>query len=119
MMTKIHIVVVNDMFKDIYNSTISGIHRETYKYNMATDECDSELPTFRIEQFHKELIKYVVYHGEYHLFVQGHMAESEIGRIDHCIYTLTGLRGSAIKLHSLEFIGVPSTPMKKFLLRRV
>lgn len=109
-------VTVFDKVADLYRSQIWKRFRMEYHYHMSTE--DGECPSMEIVDFHKGKVLYAEYGSEKHVFIQGQLASKELGRIEHCIFNLTGLRGDAIKVSGLEFLVSPNTPLKKFLLRR-
>lgn len=118
-MRKLHVVVFKDHL-DLYSSTICQRTVRDFDsiYGNGYDESCQELPLFSPKPFYKKLIWWFEYRGDYHVFISSQLTQQELGRVEHCIYTLTGLRGVGNHIDSLEFIGRPNTPMKKFLMKR-
>ena len=114
-------VIVFDQHSDIY---MSSIHNTILRdFDTACfddfDENLDQLPVFNYKWFYKKLIAWFEYKGHYYVFISRQMTQQDLGRVEHCIYTLTGLRGTGNHINNLEFLATPNTPMKKFLLKRV
>lgn len=101
---------------EIYKKVLSDFARA---FKDGYDESCTELPSFKPVPFYKKLIYWFEYQGTYHVFISSRLQQQELGRVEHCIYTLTGLRGVGNHINSLELLGSPNTPMKKFLLKRL
>lgn len=112
------------VFKDQSDIYLSSIHKDVEKdfavafANGYDEEC-SEMPLFHVKWFYKKSVAWFEYKGDYYVFIAAQMTQAELGRIEHCIYTLTGRRGTGNHIDKLEFIGRPNTPMKKFIMKRV
>lgn len=113
-------VVIFDEPTDIFASSVNKeVHRDFADYFKDDhDEDCPELPMFCPKPFYKKLIWWFEYKGCSYVFCSSRLAQHELGRIEHCIYTLTGKRGVGNHINKLEFLATPNTPMKKFLLKR-
>lgn len=113
-------IVVFEDYAEIYGSSVNmDIARDFDNcYRDDHDESCRELPLFSPKSFYKKLIYWFEYKGWIYVFVSARLAQHELGRIEHCIYTLTGLRGVGNHINKMEFLATPNTPMKKFLLKR-
>lgn len=118
-MHKLCVVVFNE-FTDIFGSNVNReVHRDFAEiFGNDHDEDCRDLPRFTPKAFYKKLIWWFEYKGCYYVFASSRLAQHELGRIEHCIYTLTGLRGVGNHIDVLEFLGSPNAPMKKFLMKR-
>lgn len=117
---KLSVIVFSDE-KQIYQSTV---HKEVNGDFAATfldgyDESCGNIPLFEVKWFFKRLVGYFEYKGDFYIFISSRLTQQELGRVEHCIYTLTKLRGQGNHIDKLEFIASPNTPMKKFLMKRV
>ncbi|QFP93897.1 hypothetical protein [Pectobacterium phage Wc4-1] len=116
---KLTMVLINEP-SDIF---LSKIHREVVRdfENIFSDDFEEgckEIPRFSVTWFYKKLVGWFEYHGDYYVFISCTLQQQELGRIEHCIYSLTGRRGVGNHIDQLEFIGRPNVPMKKFLNKR-
>lgn len=114
---KINVVVTAEKGCNVFASIPYRLFRVDYNQHLRDYEGDS-LPSFEIVDFFKGMVQYAVYKDELTVFISGQLPAKELGRIEHCIYMQTGLRGDAIKVTYMEFLGSPNTPLKKYLLRR-
>lgn len=113
-------VVVFDDYSDLFGSNANMDVMRDFDaiYKDDHDEDCRDLPCFSPKSFYKKLVYWFEYRGWIYVFVSARMTQQELGRIEHCIYTVTGLRGVGNHIKRLEFLGTPNTPMKKFLLKR-
>lgn len=114
-------VIVYDEQSDLYRSSIHNTILRDF-HMLCQDEYDEScqnLPVFDYKWFYKKLVAWLEYKGDYYVFISRQMTQQELGRVEHCIFTLTGLRGIGNHINNLEFLAPPNTPMKKFLLKRV
>lgn len=112
------------LFKDQSDVYLSTIHKDVVSdfdiaYRDGYDEDCKELPSFTVTWFYRKSVGWFEYKGDYYVFVSCQLNQQELGRIEHCIYTLTGLRGTGNHIDKLEFLASPNVPMKKFLMKRV
>lgn len=113
-------VVVFDEYADLFGSLAN---REVVRdferiYSNDHDEACEDLPIFNPKPFYKKLVWWFEYKGCSYVFCSARLAQHELGRIEHCIFTVTGLRGIGNHINYLEFLATPNAPMKKFLLKR-
>lgn len=113
-------VVVFDEPTDIYTSSVNKEVHHDFAACFWNDHDEScrEIPHFNPKAFYKKLIWWFEYKGWYYVFISVKLAQHELGRIEHCIFTLTGCRGVGDYVKKLEFLATPNTPIKKFLLKR-
>lgn len=119
MLNKLCVVVFNDT-ADIFASSVNReVHRDFAEaFNNDFDETCADLSRFCPKPFYKKLIWWFSYGDWNYVFISARLAQHELGRIEHCIFTLTGLRGIGNHINKLEFLATPNAPMKKFLLKR-
>lgn len=119
------IVSIFDEHTDIYTSMLRSQVTQDFDrlYHNGFDESCTPLPAFLPKPFYKKLVYWFEYNGDYCVFVSRQLNSADLGRVEHCIYTLTGLRGVGNHIDILENLCTPnkpmSTPMKKFLLKRL
>ena len=119
-MMKLTLTVFNEP-SDVYASQVNKeVHRDFAEaFNNDHDETCADLPTFSPKWFHKKVISWFEYKGDYYVFVSRQIVQKDIGHLEHCIYTLTGRRGVGNHIDRLEFIATPNVPIKKFIMKRV
>ncbi len=118
-MNKLCIVVFNEYAEIFGSSANKEVIRDFERiYGNGYDEECQELPLFDVKPFYKRLVYWFEYKGVYYVFCSARLAQHELGRIEHCIFTLTGLRGVGSHINFIEFLATPNAPMKKFLLKR-
>lgn len=119
MLNKLCVVVFNDT-TDIFASSVNmEVHRDFAEaFRDDHDEDCPEIPAFTPKPFYKKLIWWFTYKGWIYVFVSARLTQHELGRIEHCIFTLSGLRGVGNHINKLEFLATPNAPMKKFLMKR-
>lgn len=116
---KLSLVVFSEP-TDIFSASIVA---EVYKdfdiaFRNDYDEKTDSLPRFTIKWFYQKKVGWFEYKGDYFVFCSSRLTQQELGRVEHCIYSLTGRRGVGNHIDKLEFLGSPNVPMKKFLLKR-
>lgn len=114
-------IVVYDEQSEVFNSTI---HRDVVSdfemsFRDGYDEECKQLPYFTVKWFYKKLVGWFEYQGDYHIFVSKNISQHELGRVEHCIYAMTGLRGVGNYINKIEFLASPNVPLKKFLMKRI
>lgn len=114
-------LTIFDDYSDIFLSQINSrvVRDFDIAFNNGYDESCADLPVFCPVAFYKKLILWFEYKGDYFVFVSRQLLQKDIGHVEHCIYTLTGRRGTGKHIDYLEFIGSPNVPLKKFLMKRV
>ncbi len=118
-MNKLCVVVFNEYAEIFGSSANKDVMRDFERVcSDHYDEKCEEPPLFDPKPFYKRLIYWFEYKGVYYVFCSSRLAQHELGRIEHCIYTLTGQRGVGNHIGFMEFLATPNTPMKKFLMKR-